>query len=90
MFSLRIQVIHFDRKIRKRCCVLLSSFYQETYAVSIFLYVNYGHLVKMISTRFPHGKVTVFLFIINKSFMWTYSDSVNILVFIKLLFTSLV
>lgn len=58
-------------EVRKRCYVLLSAFYQEAYAVSIFLYVKYGHLVKMISARFPHGKVTVFLFKINKSFVWT-------------------
>lgn len=39
--------------------------------------VSFYHLVKVMSARLPHDKVTIFLFKISKSIVGTYSDIIN-------------
>lgn len=59
----------------------------EWYMILICLVVSdvpFDHMIKMVSASVFHCEFTVFLFVINKDFVGSYYDTINISFLIKL------
>lgn len=52
--------------------------------------VHFDPVIKVVSASVVHGGSTVFLFVINRDFVGTYFDTINISFLINLLIYSLV